>query len=196
MGRLGMGRRINGKRGRFALEQVIWNGSAIYDAADETLHLPEPLPQLSLEPDRPADGAEILGIHLMTPLRFKRNGRLDDDLPFDQLVRLALRRASSLLAAYGAGEPAIDYRGLLQRAGAVRTVSANLAWQDWSRYSNRQKQRMQLGGLTGAVKYEGDFGDFMALLDFAAKAHLGKNSSFGLGLIQQKRGTKEQNKPI
>ena len=43
---------------------------------------------------------------------------------------------------------------------------------------------MFMGGLVGSVIYEGDLGEYLPLIEFSEKAHLGKNTSFGLGKIK------------
>ena len=40
------------------------------------------------------------------------------------------------------------------------------------------------GWMVGAVKYEGKLAEYLPLLDFCEKVHLGKNTSFGLGKIK------------
>jgi hypothetical protein len=88
------------------------------------------------------------------------------------------------MEAYGEGEPDLDYRGMVERAGGVKVESSNLRWFDWERYSNRQERGMQLGGLAGAVTYKGDLGEFVPLLEFSSKVHIGKQTSFGLGKLE------------
>ena len=122
-------------------------------------------------------------VRLETPLRFKYEGRLSDGLPFHVLVRNILRRASSLLGAYGEGEPDLDYKGMVKRAYEVDVQKSDLRWTDWERYSNRQDRAMNLGGITGSVSYKGNLSEFMALLGFSEKVHIGKQTSFGLGKI-------------
>ena len=94
-----------------------------------------------------------------------------------------LRRISSLFACYAAGEPDLDYKGLLKRAENIKIVDNSLKWHSWERYSNRQKQRMPMGGILGTVEYKGRLDEFLPLLDFSSKVNLGKNTSFGLGKI-------------
>ena len=184
MGRIGMGKRVGGQRGRFKLEEVRWGAETIFNPVDGKIRLPDSLPQLSLKTGRSEGSADSLTVKLLTPLRFKRNGRLDDTLPFDQLVRLSLRRASSLLVTFDGGEPPLDYQGMIERASAVHTVSADLVWKDLERYSARQKKRIPLGGLSGSISYSGNLREFLPLIDFATRTHLGKNTSFGLGMLQ------------
>jgi len=95
-----------------------------------------------------------------------------------------LRRIASLFAAYGEGEPPLDYRGLVAKAMQVTVSGADLKWFDWRRYSSRQDQAMLMGGLTGSVTYRGDMAAFLPLLHFCEKTHLGKQTAFGLGKIE------------
>jgi len=120
---------------------------------------------------------------LLTPLRLKYENRFEAALPFHVLIRAALRRISSLCQYYGTGEPALDYRGLVDRARQVSVDRSSLRWFDWRRYSNRQDQSMLMGGLIGNIRYSGPLDEFLPLLRFCEKVHLGKQTSFGLGKI-------------
>lgn len=186
MGQIGIGRRGgDGRSGLFRLMEVTSRGATVYAAVDGRLHAEEATEELDPAPRRwggPKPG--LVRVNLETPLRFKREGRLSDGLPFETLVRLMLRRASSLMGAFGEGEPDLDYRGLVARARAVSSDPCKLRWVDWERYSNRQKLRMQLGGVTGAVTYRGDLAEFIPLMEFCEKTHIGKQTSFGLGRIR------------
>ena len=119
--------------------------------------------------------------HLDTPLRLKFQNHINADLPFHVLIRSALRRISSLFTCYAGEEPNIDYKGLLDRASEIQIIDNQLGWYDWERYSNRQKKRMMLGGMTGAIVYEGRLAEYLSLLEACSLLHLGKNTSFGLG---------------
>jgi len=121
------------------------------------------------------------------PLRLKFENRLKADLPFHVLGRAMLRRVSSLYNCYGDGEPALDYKGLVSKAKTIRIVDTDLVWFDWQRYSHRQDQAMLMGGMTGSITYEGKIGEFLPLIDFCSKVHLGKQTAFGLGKIRSER---------
>jgi len=69
----------------------------------------------------------------------------------------------------------------------VTTETNDLAWCDWERYSQRQDQRMLMGGITGKVVYRGALGPFVPLLRFCEYTHLGKATTFGLGKIHMER---------
>ena len=130
------------------------------------------------------EGSFRLKLSMTTPLRLKFENRLKADLPFHVLVRAMLRRVSSLFNYFGDGEPPLDYKGLVDRAKEVRIADSDLKWFDWRRYSFRQDRSMLMGGMTGSVTYEGNIGEYMQLIDFCSKVHLGKQTSFGLGKIK------------
>ena len=185
MGNIGIGKKIDGKRGRFSLREVKFGRKTIYSALDQKLNASDMAQPLSLaEIKKQTNGKSRLKIILETPLRIKFENRLKADLPFHVLVRAMLRRCASLLDCYGDGEPALDYRGLVKRADEMSVVEADLKWFDWKRYSHRQDKSMLMGGMTGSVIYGGDVGEFIPLIDFCAEVHVGKQTAFGLGKIR------------
>ncbi|HEA65453.1 MAG TPA: CRISPR system precrRNA processing endoribonuclease RAMP protein Cas6 [Desulfobacterales bacterium] len=182
MGRIGVGKRINGKRGQFALKKVILNGKVIYTDVSQKLNVDKSLSVLSLsEPRDYPENNFRLKITLETPLRIKFENRLKADLPFHALVRAMLRRISSLYNVYGDGEPPLDYRGLVKKAHTIDIIESNITWFDWQRYSSRQEKSMLMGGMLGSITFEGDIGEYMPLIDFCSEVHIGKQTSFGLG---------------
>jgi hypothetical protein len=186
MGALGMGKSLNGSRGRFCLDRVEREGNILYAKSDGKLKKPDLLEELCIqEPETIPGAVSRIRVTLKTPLRIKFRNHLNKaDLPFEILVRAMLRRMSSLLNAYGEGEPALDYKGMVDRTRTVKTVEDHLEWYDWRRYSFRQDQAMLMGGMMGSAIFEGPMDEYMPLLDFCAKTHLGKQTSFGLGKIE------------
>lgn len=184
MGKIGIGKRVNGKRGRFSLESVKAGDREIYSCRDRTFL--QDAPVRSLDPlgstsGSNGNGCSRISVKLETPLRLKFKSEIRASLPFHVLVRAMLRRMSSLYNVWDDGEPALDYKGLIERAETVRIRHNGLRWFDWKRYSNRQERKMFMGGLVGSVTYEGNLGEYLPLIEFSEKAHLGKNTSFGLG---------------
>jgi CRISPR/Cas system endoribonuclease Cas6 (RAMP superfamily) len=184
MGREGLGRTIDVKRGRFTLHEVLLNGKRLYCSEDRVLAQCEPGHLLLSRMPRPTHKVERVLLRLETPLRLKYRNRLHPELPFHLLVRAMLRRIASLNARFGEGEPDLDYKGLVRRAEKAREAASSLQWTDWARYSNRQEQKMLMGGLTGTIQYEGDLSEFIPLLHYSEKVHLGKATTFGLGRIR------------
>lgn len=184
MGNIGIGKRINGKRAHFILNNIKANGKKIYAHEDQILSKGCFFQNLHLTDNgKEREGVFRIRFTIETPLRLKFENRLSADLPFHVLVRAMLRRMSSLFNYYGEGEPELDYRGLVRRAKEIRVVDNDLSWFDWRRYSSRQDQAMLMGGMIGSVIYEGKIGEYMPLIDFCINVHLGKQTSFGLGKI-------------
>ena len=182
MGRIGIGRRINGQRANFDLENVIWNDRIIYRTDNQRFDLPTKLDDLTLgRIDLTENGEKRMKVTLETPLRFKHEGRLSDGLPFHLMVRGMLRRVSSVMAFCGEGEPQLDYQGLVNLSRSVRVIDSNTRWYDWQRYSNRQDRSMRMGGIIGSITYAGKIMPFLPLIEVAAKLHIGKQTTFGLG---------------
>ena len=88
---------------------------------------------------------------------------------------------SSLLYFHGGRELECDFQSYIEESEKVKTVSNDLQWFDWERYSTRQKQKMTLGDVPGQVKYEGNLESFMQILKLGEYIHVGKGTSFGLG---------------
>ncbi len=185
MGKIGIGKKINGRRAGFILKRVFQGDRVIYDSSDQSLKLEDTSEILKLDnPGKNSNGPLRLKLTLETPLRLKFENRLQAELPFHVLVRAALRRVSSLFACYGDGEPDLDYKTLVKDAEKVRIIDNGLKWFDWRRYSNRQNRSMLMGGMIGTVTYEGDLSHYFPLLDICSKLHIGKQTSFGLGKIE------------
>lgn len=190
MGKIGIGKKINGERGQFVLKAVKCDGQIIYSDTDQKLNAPGALDTLSLtdtESKVYPDNNISLKLTIETPLRLKFENRLKADLPFHVFVRAMLRRVSSLLNCYGDGEPSLDYKRLVKRAAAVSILESDLRWFDWRRYSHRQDKAMLIGGITGSITYEGKIREYMPLIDFCSKVHIGKQTAFGLGKIKAER---------
>jgi len=184
MGKIGIGKKINGKRAAFSLQRVYSGKQVIYDNAEQSLKMDDAFHPLKLA--APADSTDTdirLKVTLETPLRLKFANRIQAELPFHLLIRAALRRVSTLFACYGDGEPALDYQGLVRESEKIRIADSNLKWFDWQRFSNRQNQAMLMGGMIGSDTYEGNLGAYLPLLDFCSRVHIGKQTSFGLGKI-------------
>ncbi len=134
-------------------------------------------------PPAPALGTQAT-LHFCTPLRLQVQGkpvRAGQLTARDLLIALARRHQLLCDVHLGAAAPQYDFKTLVEQAQAVAPQAQDLHWFDWGRYSQRQKQEMQLGGLLGAVTLHGDLAPFAELLHFGQWLHVGKNASFGLG---------------
>jgi hypothetical protein len=185
IGRLGIGKKRGVGRSRFQVESIHLNDAKIYDADSERLDCPQPGNYVSF-PDgsHPLKPVDTIKVTCETPLRLKLDNHLHAQLEFHVLVRALLRRVSTLCNAYGSGEPAFDYRGLVTDAREVKALQSDLRWIDIRRYSNRQLQAMLMGGMTGSVTYRGRLSPYLPLLRAGERLHIGKQSTFGLGKIK------------
>ena len=158
----------------------------IYDenGTQRLLNKREQLSNLSTTlPPAPALGTQAT-LHFCTPLRLQVQGkpvRAGQLTARDLLIALARRHQLLCDVHLGAAAPQYDFKTLVEQAQAVALQAQDLHWFDWGRYSQRQKQEMQLGGLLGAVTLHGDLAPFAELLHFGQWLHVGKNASFGLG---------------
>ena len=185
MGKTGIGRRADGIRGRFILEEVSNGDSHIYSNTDRRLRTDKEPDTISLSEASPCKGGDMtIKLLFLTPVRLKFENRLTAELPFHVLARAMLRRVSSLFSVYDGKEPELDYRGMVKRAEEVRMVKNELQWHYWRRYSFRQDQAMLLGGMTGSVTYSGALGEFIPLIELCARLHIGKQTTFGLGKFE------------
>jgi hypothetical protein len=185
MGRIGIGRQVDGCRGNYALEKVSCGERTLYTQAGKFAECSLPEINLTYGDSGKTDTSTIpnLSVRLCTPLRIKFQNHYKADLPFHFLIRACLRRMSTLLNCYGDGEPKVDYPALVRRAEAVSIAAQDLHWFDWRRYSFRQDQAMLMGGMVGGVTYRDVPGLFLPLMEFCKKVHIGKQTAFGLGQI-------------
>ncbi len=135
------------------------------------------------------EDAGAITLQFLTPLRAKFHNRLAGLPDFPLLLGSLLRRLMDLARLYQAEPLEVDYHGLMQRARQVAFTPGPLAWRDWERYSNRQGQRMKLGGLLGQVTYQGDLTEFLPYLALGEWLHVGKGATFGLGMYRVVGGT-------
>ncbi len=129
-----------------------------------------------------AESCGALEISFLTPTELK--GWDGAGLPpFEVVTARARDRVSALQAVYGSGEPALDFRGLGERARAVRAVAGSLDSVRGSRKSARTGQTHPLSGFTGRVRYEGELGEFVPILRAACYTGIGRQTVWGHGEI-------------
>ena len=160
----------------------------VYDPASRKLERTLPTfteADFAVSPDRQT--TRTIDVRFRTParLRLAREIVASPSLPFHALFRNALRRLSSLLYFHCGGRRLdLDFKGLIARAEAVRTVSSDLRYIEHERFSRRQGRAQPLGGLLGRVRYEGEnLQYFLPVLRAAELVGVGKGTGFGLGRI-------------
>ena len=186
LGRVGFGK----DRGLFELSAIHAEGLAadqcIYQASEGVLHsgaerLTEPA--LVARAERFA-GDRHLTVLFLTPARIRSDGVVQAEVTFQDLVRALLRRLSSLCYFHCGTDLDVDYRGLIEQAGQA-VAESRLRWHDQARFSGRQKQRIDMGGVLGEVTFEVPQAEFwqpfQPLLAAGEWVHVGKGTVMGLG---------------
>jgi hypothetical protein len=186
LGRRGLGR----ERGRFRLARVV----AVNALSGEEAPAFDEAQQAHIwVRSLPVDGdaitthavtlpADRITLEFLTPTRLKHRGHwVREGPPFHVLVKVLLGRISSLSYFHCGHKLEADFRGLIDRAAEVHIAQSETGWRDWSRFSGRQKQRVEMGGLVGQVTYSGDLRDYLPLLALGELVHVGKGTVFGNG---------------
>lgn len=128
----------------------------------------------------------------LSPLRIKHNGKLVSNITYKDILYGAVRRVDILDNLFGNGssaplgaEAGAASHSFIEDASNGKEFLSRLKWTDYSRYSARQKQSMQMGGLMGTAVVKGVFSSTeLAFLKAAELFHIGKNASFGLGKVE------------
>ena len=184
LGRVGLGR----GRGRYQLvsvESVGPRGEAalLYDGSKKLLQSTFEVmgadDLTKLGGTVPPNG--LVTLQFLTPTRIKSDGHLTDEAEFPILFRSLHWRIALLAYFHCGGAWEEGPKALLKQAEGVAIEASALRWQDWERYSNRQKTRMTLGGFVGKVTYRGDLEPFWPYLLLGTHLHVGKGATFGLG---------------
>ncbi|MCB0164135.1 MAG: CRISPR system precrRNA processing endoribonuclease RAMP protein Cas6 [Anaerolineae bacterium] len=192
LGRVGLGR-TQGRYRLRAVEAIPFPGGdpmTIYEAETDTLRgLDTTIISSAIEAEAAHLAADRLTLSFLTPTRLKEQGRWINRGPeFQVVVRTLLGRLSSLSYFHCNERLDVDFRGLIDRAKTVEVAACDTYWEDWSRVSGRQKQRIEMGGLVGQVTYSGDLAPYRALLTLGELIHVGKGTVFGNGQYRIGRG--------
>lgn len=120
-------------------------------------------------------------IEISTPLRLQENGKpLREKEINSERFFISLAKRISLLSEFHS-EPLNLNFDLLKEDILNIQDSKFLKWQDWTRYSSRQDQKMKLGGVIGKWQFKNVSPLLAQLLYIGQWLHCGKNATFGLG---------------
>ncbi len=171
----------DGKAELLTVELLTTNATqVIYSEESPELQLHSTLvrvPQFSAPQD--------LHLHFTTPLRLQKDKNIlgARDINAGILLRNIIRRVS-LIAQFQLGQ-ALHFDVPHCNTLADQVIEERrLSWQDWSRYSSRQQQKMELGGLLGHWLLMEVPIDLLPFVYLGQWLHVGKETSFGLGRYQ------------
>lgn len=128
-------------------------------------------------------GAHRLVVEFRTPTELKSVHGLAATPEFGILFARARDRVSALRSLYGSGPLDIDFRGMGERAGAVRMSRCQVQELELTRRSSRNGQIHSLGGFVGVAEYEGEVGEFLPYLQAARWTGVGRQCVWGKGEI-------------
>ena len=175
----GLGRdRVKGTLVRVVREvdqAVVWEG--------EEISWPD------LAPPALIRAGDRLALVSRTPIRLKGAGRPVPPASLSpRLLVAAIVRRARLLASLCGPEVQAAVRDWpvshwLEAADGI-SHRPDFVWRDWYRFSARQQQRMNLGGLVGQWRWEGVPEEIQPLVALGALVHVGKEASFGLGAYE------------
>jgi hypothetical protein len=178
LGRQGLGR----ERVPFRVEQIaVEDGAVVWSwQAGRQFHPPD-THRLSLEPG--PSRQSVFQIRFSSPTRIVTQGQLSRSPQLLDLVKALARRAFLLRYFHCGGclEPIAPE--FFEAASQARILESHFHWEDWERFSGRQKRHVPLGGLMGNMVLEADFGRLKPLLRAGEYVHVGKNTTFGLGKL-------------
>lgn len=120
-------------------------------------------------------------LKFITPLRYKKEGKISSNFVFADFFKTLLRRIKLVLFFHCGTEIDCFPDEIYETAESIEIIDNNTCWKNQMRFSTRQKQRIPLDGLIGSIKCRGNIGALLPYLKAGEYLHVGKNASFGLG---------------
>lgn len=129
-----------------------------------------------------------LEVRFQTPLRQKYERDWLTEPRFEPLLKGIMRRAILLNTIHCGGDWEQEWEAVqpfLEMSQRVELLKNETTWVDWDRYSTRQQQKMNLGGLVGRAIYRfpdaNSLAQLLPFLELARWLHVGKATVFGHG---------------
>jgi len=189
LSRRGIGLTQNGnesrKRGRCRLESVYnvhdQNQTQIFYGEQKILtDQSQPIHFSSLVKEDDASYTR-LRLSFLTPTSIKHNGVFLPKLSFFPFIQSLIGRISMLALFHCDSSLDLDFASFLDQAKTISVENDSLSWKNWLRYSGKQKQRMNWGGLVGELDFVGEISPFLPYIRLGEYTHVGKSATFGLG---------------
>lgn len=156
--------------------QVVWSAQEQQQIKHETTI--EPLSGME-------NKKNVCCVELQTPLRIVKQGKLlsAGSLGASEFLTAVVRRVAALVEGNMGMALDVDFCQLRQQSQMLE-YKTDLRWCAWERFSNRQKQSMSAGGVTGHIELRGNLEPFLPFLKIASYVHVGKMTSFGNGKVR------------
>ncbi len=126
--------------------------------------------------------SDRLTLRWLTPARIRLDRALRESFTCAELTGLLSRRARLLAAYHGARPLAWEHKELLEQAGQVATVRANLWRHKAARYTATRGEKLEQDGILGEISFRGAaLKELWPLLVAGEYLHVGSSTSFGAG---------------
>jgi hypothetical protein len=112
----------------------------------------------------------------MTPVKLVRDGKVVRQLDSENFQRAIYRRFTMVHRIYG-----ILDESDLEDLSLMEIVPLDSNFKEWNRYSNRQKRKVKMEGISGMLRVIPKTRKNLELLTTLRILHLGKATAFGLG---------------
>ncbi|NLP02456.1 MAG: CRISPR system precrRNA processing endoribonuclease RAMP protein Cas6 [Fibrobacter sp.] len=173
---------IGKNRTKFTVKDALWDGKVIYSEKSTSVEPGITPLRVTVIPGEPKQGK--IRLRFVTPLTIKKDGK--ELLRFDKKAFFTslLRRITNLNAFYGVDKSInIDPMIYLKPVEGL-TVQDSMRVENRTRFSTRQKKKLDYSGLTGEVTIEGETGTLFPLLRAGEITGVGKNTVFGSGVYE------------
>lgn len=124
---------------------------------------------------------------IATPLRLRAKGRNMTAMDWPFLLGSLARRLEMLSIIFHDGKPLGRELWAAVQDGfgdQIKLGEGRFTWKDWSRYSNRQRRKVPMGGLMGETLILDAPPEIWTWLKIAELVHVGKGAGMGLGKIE------------
>jgi hypothetical protein len=145
-------------------------------------NLDQSLPILKVDKQVSSDQA----FEIRTPVRMRRMGRYLNEMDWPFFFQVLARRMEALHCLYCDGQPfgKKTWKHLQEGFAKFGEIKGKVIWKDFSRYSNRQKRKVPMGGLVGKVDISTAEDWVATWMQAAQTLHLGKGAAMGFGRVE------------
>ncbi len=176
----GIGRKPNRVSATISNIYHLETGQNLFDDDGNFIQHTPSIPKIDIDNHHTSN----ITIEFETPYRSQIQGNpiFVDDITPRRLITDIVRRVSLLTNFYGDSSDIENWQvdTWLTMSDTIKNTK-ELYWQDWKRYSNRQRRSMRLGGLMGKWYWEDVPAEIVAILKIGSIIHVGKQTVFGFG---------------
>jgi len=160
------------KRETFEIESITCNDQKVYEDGKFDLE------NIKTKEFQPHESAPSVSLELQTPLRMKYQGKLlNQKPPLEPLLYSIQNRLHEIKQLP---------KTKLTFTPHYKEAKAKVRFVDQTRRSNRQRTKLQIGGIVGAITYDEIDDKSLILLQLGEILGVGKQTVFGMGKIAVK----------